>query len=192
MKEERLIIVRKELHRKRVTILGIRTVVCTISIIGIVTTLVNAYGTENWYLYGKTGSFKWGSNIQISGSTVRTAWETAIEDWDEACSAYFYYASLSESTLDSQHIDDSEHYGDMEVYAPSGSVHYFHGYINAWNTNISRSNVARSTANHELGHVLGLADLRSGVAIMNQRRERTSIYVPQNDDLAGIEEIYGE
>ncbi len=59
------------------------------------------------------------------------------------------------------------------------------------NSNITQTNVARSTANHEYGHVLGIDDLTSGTAIMNVNRNRKTIYVPKADDKNGITAIYG-
>ena len=58
--------------------------------------------------------------------------------------------------------------------------------LNSGNTNIGITNVARSAAVHELGHPMGLYDLTSGTAIMNQNRDRTSIYVPQTDDVNNL------
>lgn len=156
-------------------------------------TSASAYSLAGWYLYYKTADFKWGNYIQMSGSTVRNAWEDAIDDWNDACSADFYYSSGAISELNSMHDDDAELVGWTDVLqSTSGSVAYFYGYLNAWFPDIGQTNVARSAANHELGHVLGLDELYSGRAIMNLRRDRTSIYLPQTDDLNGIAAIYGD
>lgn len=162
-------------------------------IVMVATTSAHAYSLTGWYLYYKTAYFKWGDYIQTSGSTVRNAWEDAIDDWNDACSANFYYSSGAISELNSMHDDDDELLGWTYTYPNTdGSVAYFFGYLNAWSPYIGQTNVARSSANHELGHVLGLDELYSGRAIMNLHRDRTSIYLPQTDDLNGIAAIYGD
>jgi hypothetical protein len=79
---------------------------------------------------------------------------------------------------------------EMDFYLTNGHIYYFFGKLNAGNPDIINTNVARSTANHELGHLLGIADLNSGTAIMNVDRDRSSVYVPQTDDVNGVIATY--
>jgi len=159
-----------------------------------VTTIsVSAYDLSGWHLYLKSASYSWGYLLQTSGSVIRDAWEDAINDWDDACSANFYYNSSSISELNSGYEDSDEMFGWINVTRNyDDSLAYFFAYINAGNVHIGETNVARSVANHELGHVLGLGDISSGRAIMNTGRNRRSIYTPQTDDLNGIAAIYGD
>ncbi|UNK16340.1 hypothetical protein MNQ98_17645 [Paenibacillus sp. N3/727] len=55
-------------------------------------------------------------------------------------------------------------------------------------TNLGKDfwNVTQSTFAHELGHALHLADLQSGIALMNQKRDRDKIYTPEQDDINGV------
>ena len=78
----------------------------------------------------------------------------------------------------------------MDFYLTNGHIYYFFGKLNAGNPDIINTNVARSTANHELGHLLGIADLNSGTAIMNVDRDHSSVYVPQTDDVNGVIATY--
>lgn len=151
-----------------------------------------AYNLAGWQLSYKSAPYKWGDYLQTSGSTIRDAWEDAITDWDEACSAHFYHSDFAISELNSMHDDDDDLLGWTDVYAPNGTVNYFYAYLNAWSSYIFQTNVARSSANHELGHVLGLDEMTSGIAIMNLNRNRATIYTPKTDDINGIRAIYGE
>lgn len=86
---------------------------------------VSAYSLTDWNLYLKTTSFAWGDRLQTSGSVIRDAWEDAIDDWDNACSAYFYYASGSRSVLNSGYEDSDELFGWVDVVHNNGSVSHF-------------------------------------------------------------------
>lgn len=164
-----------------------------VAIIMVTTISVSAYDLIGWHLYLKSASFTWGDRLQTSGSVIRDAWEDAINDWDDACSANFYYNSSAISELNSNYEDSDDVFGSINVTRNyDDSLAYFFANINAGNIHIGEDNVARSAANHELGHALGLADIRSGRAIMNTRRDRNSIYKPQTDDLNGVAAIYGD
>ncbi|MFC4619539.1 matrixin family metalloprotease [Camelliibacillus cellulosilyticus] len=54
---------------------------------------------------------------------------------------------------------------------------------------ISTKNVARTAAGHELGHGIGL-DQSSSKAMMSSSRDRTKVYVPQTDDINGVNARY--
>ena len=172
----------------------IRLCICTLLSCAIMTTLAvptYAYSTTSWKLSSKAASYTWGDRLQTSGSVIRNAWESADDDWYSASSVNFYYYSNSVNVLNSFYESSSSLYGRTSISYSGGIVTSFTANVNAGNSNITQSNVARSTANHEFGHVLGLDDLTSGTAIMNVNRNRGSVYVPQTDDKNGIASIYG-
>jgi hypothetical protein len=47
-----------------------------------------------------------------------------------------------------------------------------------------------SVAGHEQGHGFGLGESSVNPALMNQNRDRETIYKPQQDDINGINAIY--
>lgn len=63
--------------------------------------------------------------------------------------------------------------------------------MNSANKNFS-GNVYQSVATHELGHPLGLGDLKSGSALISHTRNKQTIYKSQTDDINGIKKIYPE
>lgn len=168
--------------------LGIRILgVC--AIITVFTIPAYAYSTHSWKLSSKAASYTWGANLQSSG-VIKNAWKTADDDWYSASSINFYYYPNSENVLNSFYESSSTLYGRTSITQSGGIVKTFVAMLNAENGNIGKNNVARSTANHEFGHVLGIDDLTSGTAIMNVHRNRETVYVPQADDKNGIAAIY--
>lgn len=93
-----------------------------------------------------------------SGESIRkTAWKEAISDWERVQSKVdFSYNSESNSELNSWYESGSSVYGRMYTYTTTlNYVSKFIGELNAGHRNITKTNYARSTANHELGHALG-------------------------------------
>ena len=65
----------------------------------------------------------------------------------------------------------------------------YHGPLNA--ALCTTSTIARSAANHELGHLFWLDHCSVVIiAIMNITRDRTAVYVPKYDDIQGVEAVY--
>lgn len=149
-----------------------------------------AYTLAPHKLPSKVASYTWGSNLQTSNSVIRNGFENAIDDWYDASSVVFYYSSSSNNTLNSIYESSSSLYGRATITSSNGIVTKFTATVNAGNSYISNNNVARSAANHELGHVLGLDDKTSGIAIMNTNRNREITYVPKADDIDGVAAIY--
>ena len=145
-----------------------------------------------WYLPGRSTSFRWGNRISQPGSVIRNAWEDATNDWWSASRANFFYSPNSVNVLNSWFESSSTFFGRATVTwnSSTGRVISFVADINAGNTTITSPNVARSVANHEFGHVLGLDDLFSGTSIMNVNRQRGTTFIPQATDINGIIVIY--
>jgi len=158
-----------------------------------VSTTASAYSLTGWLIAPyKSISFKWGSNLSSPGSVIRNAWESSVTDWSSASGFTFYQYNSSVNVLNSWYESSSSNYGRYSLtYNQFYEVTTFTADINSGNTNITATNVARSVANHEFGHIAGLDDLTSGTAIMNVNRTRGTIYIPQTDDKNGIYAIYG-
>jgi len=124
-------------------------------------------------------------------SVIKSAWQSAVSDWKSKQSKVeFLYSSSSDSKLHSFHSVDKGLYGEMRWTSDFLKfVTKFNGYINNNANNITTTNVARSTANHELAHAMGL-DHVSGTSVMNSSRNRATIYLPQTDDVNGINARY--
>lgn len=148
-----------------------------------------AYATLGCNIPNKKASFIWGDRVQGTGM-IRSAWENAIKDWATASSANFYNSSSSVNSLNSFYESSTTLYGKTNYTYFGSKITSFTAMVNAGNFNMT-TNVSRSTANHELGHVLGLDDIYSGTAIMNSNRNRSSLYLPQTDDKNGVKAIYG-
>lgn len=115
----------------------------------------------------------------------QTAWERAISDWNSAQSS-ITFTSTSEP---SGNLASAQSYsGEPRL---RGRVHYesgtgdstpFRTYLNTLNDDITSSaNVRRSTANHEFGHVLGLAHYGPD-SIMNTGRNAFTLTTPTTRD----------
>lgn len=146
------------------------------------------------YRYGDTfAAFQWSDSLR--GTSIhRTAWETAIDDWYDAASIVMIENSRSTNILDSEFLTDENWYGQTEyvswAYDRSTGYYIATQFICTLNSaKTINATQARSTANHEIGHVFGLAHT-NGTAIMNTNRNRTKIYTPQADDIEGVLSIY--
>lgn len=138
-------------------------------------------------------TYKWGDNLTISGSVIRTGFENAIKDWNSAQNhVVFSHNSNSSNTLNSYYVASTGEYGYCYYEATGSTFTLFEAYVNAGNSNITKTNVARFVANHELGHAIGLNDVSSGIAIMQNSKHphELSYFIPQTDDKNGVNALY--
>lgn len=180
----------KHLERKKLVSFLLLSLAFSIIFI-ISSTDANAYSLNGRKLPSKSFAYKWGDNLSESSSVIGDAFRSATGDWYSAVSINLFYTTAAKSTFNSYHVSSSSEYGYTTTYfnTSTGIVNYYEAYVNGSNSNITKNNVARSVAVHELGHPMGLADLQSGTAVMNQQRNRENIYIPQTDDKNGISAI---
>lgn len=180
----------KYLERKKLVSFLLLSVVFSIIFV-MSSTNANAYSLNGRKLPSKNFAYKWGDNLSESSSVIADAFRTATGDWYSAVNIDLFYSTLAKSTLNSYHVSSSSEYGytSTSYNSSTGIVNYYHAYVNGSNSNITKNNVARSVAVHELGHPMGLADIQSGTAVMNQQRNRENIYTPQTDDTNGISAV---
>lgn len=168
-------------------------IICIMSMmIGLQIYNVEAYSLQGYKLSSKQVSYMWGPNLVSKNNIYTRAFENAASSWNSASGFKFTRTHLGPNQFDIWYEKSSSLYGKCvtSYNINSKEVFYFKAKLNSGNPNITKSNVARSTACHELGHAMGLGDLSSKTAIMNTSRDRTKIYVPQTDDKNGIKAIY--
>ncbi len=149
------------------------------------TSTVFAFATSGTRIPAKTASYSWGSSIT---TMYKTAWKTAANDWYSASNASIYYSSSSSNTVDT-YSESGNTNGYVTKISTGNKITSFAVMINT--NNCTTSTTARATSGHEIGHLLGLDDLSSGIAIMYSSRDRNSIYKPQADDIEGVLYVYG-
>lgn len=96
-------------------------------------------------------------------------------------------------TLNSVWDETRSAFGWASVSCNTGTGHWYDWdlYNNVYTTQNFNANERRSVAGHEWGHALGLDDDNPGSgSLMDQSRDRNTIYVPQVDDRSGINAQY--
>lgn len=151
---------------------------------------VSAYKKEGWKLPTSTQSYKWGASLKAG--VHKQGWSNAIGSWKSATKnnvkINLFYHSSSVHFLTRWTEKDSRLYGKMiTTKNKKGIVVKYQGYLNDYS--VKNSNVAKSTAVHELGHALGIAHT-TGTSIMNSERNRNKMTTPQKDDINGVKNIY--
>lgn len=159
---------------------------------------VNAYELNPWSWpkqYGQTYT------INVKYTTLvenyRNTWDQAVSDWNGSQSKISFNLSAihvgSPNLVGTMSDPDQSLYGECYTTKPNNVLTSFQAYINSSNSNISsNSTIRRSTANHELGHAMGLKHYNGSVqlAVMNSNRDRTKVYTPKTDDINGVNAKY--
>lgn len=149
-----------------------------------------AYKRTGWKLSSSTISYKWGASLK--DGVLKTGWKNGAASWKSKTSGgakmNFFYNSSSVNYLTRFTEADTNYYGKMLATTNSKKiVTKYEGFLN--DRAVKTSNVAQSTAVHELGHALGL-DHTGGTSIMNSSRNRNTMTTPQSDDIKGADSIY--
>ncbi|SDZ35113.1 hypothetical protein SAMN05421736_110112 [Evansella caseinilytica] len=150
------------------------------------TTSVDAYYTgrkpENGIIYVELGSVD---------QKYRNSWTSAFVNWSERNSyRSIRYRSGSSNLMTAQYDSSRPNAYGRIVYNNSSSKYTtpFRTYLNTYRSQIvNNSNVRISTASHEIGHALGLADLEdSSHSIMNTKRDRTTLIYATSRDISRV------
>lgn len=150
-----------------------------------------AYSLQSYRLPKGTTQFMYGKELS-DYPNVKTQWTNAVNSWNNISKAPVKFSSFPAhlNSLSVIVINSSTLYGVTNSTTSGGKITQFLSLVNMGNPKNSSSNVIRSVACHELGHLLGLADLSSGTAIMNNNRNRGTLYTPQKDDINGVHAGY--
>jgi hypothetical protein len=138
-------------------------------------------------------AYKWGSNLQTPGSSWRTAFESAVVDWNVIPTKfYFYYSASGNITMDT-YYDQFDGLGgktiincDMNTKVTIacdvlGNIYYSH-----------TVNVYHSLAGHETGHSQSIGHVadQSVIALMGHNPNPEIYYTPQQADIDFVNTIY--
>ncbi|PWW42343.1 MULTISPECIES: matrixin family metalloprotease [Paenibacillus] len=150
-------------------------------------TLAHANETEVWRFYSKNMTYKVDSGIS---SLMQKGWTNAVTQWNEK-GMNLYSNSSSINTLGVFNEVSSTLYGRMQTWYNTDTfiVTKFQGGLNIGNSNITGSNVATSTATHEIGHAMGLKHNNNN-SIMNSARNRSNLWFPTSYDVQTMTQIY--
>ncbi len=136
-------------------------------------------------------SFDWGPNLQNPSYLWRLRFSDSVGDWNSiGAKPVTTWSSGSSNVLDS-YTEADNRYGKTLITCVFGFENRFTSYANSnygpdynWDTF-----GMRRVTGHELGHGLGLGHSNFW-AIMNTNSPLTGPYLPQTDDLNGLNSMY--
>ena len=163
--------------------------------------LVFTYTNVNAYSLNTDGYYS--STVQINTTlSVYAAYssevDAAISNWNNAgipCSIVSGSAPYNNCLVTTTQYT-ATFYGAYAVYAqdknsyPAHTTTRFEILLNRNMLDTMTSATKQSTACHEFGHAFGLSDLTSGTAIMNNNRNRGTLYTAQSDDISGVNDSW--
>lgn len=107
-------------------------------------------------------SYKWGSGLQIPGSTWRIAFQSGINSWNNTYTPVYYYPNTSSANkIDIAYLPDIDAQGVTTIFCNGDEImdwiiiaNTYYDY--AWNYTIHER---LGIATHELGHGIGLGHI---------------------------------
>ncbi len=161
------------------------------SFVFLVASPVLAYSLATWGFYGK--------DVPINTVGVHSAYATplnnAINNWNFHNSIGAIPRKIivggafnNRAITDYFGMDWFGYYGIRKTdnsYYPHTTTE-FYLLLNRDLLDVESATFKQSVAAHEFGHAFGLADLSSGTAIMNIKRNRNTLYTAQPDDINGV------
>jgi len=176
------------------TVGSILAAVLSVSFVCAAPQLAKAYsliGAKQKFYYDNVVPFQWG-RLTEDDTEWTEIFRQAANSWNTAQDEIEWgYLSGSSNVMQVYYDDNNEReYGRTQIKISNGVITLAWMEINQATVSDKSSKFKRSVATHELGHGLGLSDTSSSPAIMNQNRDRNTIYTPQADDVAGIKAIY--
>lgn len=162
---------------------------------------VSAYNLETYQWNKPLGStLNVAVKYNTSNNTYRSAFDTAVSDWNSSQSKINYNLSAlnvnASNFVGTETIADQSLYGDTLVSSTNTGttnfINYFQAKINIGNDAVvTKTNTRRSAAVHELGHTLSLTHTPIlTLSVMQPQRDREKVYTPQTDDINGVNARY--
>lgn len=135
-------------------------------------------------------SYKWGDRLQVPGSSWRSAFEAAANDWTSlSTKAYFYYSPSSLNIFNTYNADDGN--GGYAVgYCYGTETSHYEMLGNSYYNRTT--NQYRAYANHEVGHGQSIGHIANPglISIMGYNPDPDTFYRPQYSDVVFVNQIY--
>lgn len=175
-------------------------ILCAMFLVGIVTGSASAW--EPIYRWWPTSDVTYTfSSLLADGvgyASFKTAWINGVSAWTSALGddpviylsqvASLQYANM---IFDVCFLTDDDNYGYADISVIYGDQCVGgHAAINVNALSVLSGNTARSTAAHEIGHILSLDEAPYDEVLMDPLRNRNNIYLPTQDDINGVNEMY--